>query len=167
MSGRLIGRTTGASWLPPGSDAEVWAGDIDSLPEPSIIVRLLFTRRSRGGSARFFCVPSAKGPDLPTRFLDPELERPDPASGVRKLVQEVLGRQDVTTRCVGYVRNVVPAPDAGYAYPTPLAHVPVLAVDGVADPVVDGEWLDLESARDTLSTRHWWPVVEHRLTAAR
>ncbi|WP_343991284.1 hypothetical protein [Terrabacter terrae] len=45
--------------------------------------------------------------------------------------------------------------------------MPVLAVDGVADPVVDGQWLDLESARETLVTRHWWPLVEHRLTAAR
>ena len=101
MSGRLISRTTGASWLPPGSDAEVWAADIDSV-----------------GS-------------------------------------------------VGFVRNVVPAPDSVYAYPTPWAHVPVLAVDGAADPVVDGEWIDLERARDALGTRHWWPVVEHRLTAPR
>jgi hypothetical protein len=43
--------------------------------------------------------------------------------------------------------------------------VPVLTVDGDPAPVVPREWVDLESARDTLSDRHWWPVVEHHLGA--
>jgi hypothetical protein len=163
---RLARRTVEAPWLPAGSDAEVWVGDIDSLPEPSIIVRLLLTRRSGPGPTRFFCVPSAKGLDLPTRFLDRDTERPDPSRGVARLVTAVLGPGAVTTHCVGYVRNVVPVPDADYPHPTPWAHVPVVVVDGAPEPAVDGEWVDLESARDQLSTRHWWPIVEHHLGAA-
>jgi hypothetical protein len=107
---RLVSRTVGAPWLPPGGDAEVWVGDIDSLPGPSLIVRLLLTRRTGSGPTRFFCVPSAKGLDLPTRFLDQDTERPDPSRGVARLVAAVLGPRDVTTRCVGYARNVVPGP---------------------------------------------------------
>jgi hypothetical protein len=64
------------------------------------------------------------------------------------------------------VRNVVPVPDADYPHPTPWAHVPVVVVDGAPEPAVDGEWVDLASARDQLSTRHWWPIVEHHLGAA-
>ena len=102
---RLLGTTVGAPWLPPGSDAEVWVGDLDSLPEPSIIVRLLLTRHAGDGPARFFCVPGAKGLDLPTRFLEPGPERSDPAVGVGRLVAQVLGVREVGTHCVGFVRN--------------------------------------------------------------
>ena len=38
-----------------------------------------------------------------------------------------------------------------YLHPTPWAHVSVLTVDGDPAPVVAGEWVDPESARDTLS----------------
>ena len=163
---RLLGTTVGAPWLPPGSDAEVWVGDLDSLPEPSIIVRLLLTRRPGDGPARFFCVSSAKGLDLPTRFLELGLERSDPVSGLARLVAEVLGTREVATRCVGFVRNVVRQSDADYPHPTPWAHVPVVAVAGDAEPVVAGEWVEVESARDTLGARHWWPIVEHHLRTA-
>jgi hypothetical protein len=163
---RLLGTTVDAPWLPPGGDAEVWVGDLDSLPEPSIIVRLLLTRHPGDGPARFFCVPGAKGLDLPTRFLEPGPERSDPAIGVGRLVAQVLGVREVGTHCVGFVRNVVRQPDTGYPHPVPWAHVPVIAVDGGPEPVVSGEWVDVESARDTLGGRHWWPIVEHRLGPA-
>lgn len=162
---RLIFRTPDAPWLPPGSEAEVWAGGVNSLPQPTIIVRLLVTRRSDQGRSNFFCVPSAKGLDLPTRFLNPEHERLHPLSAAAQLLGEVLGSEDVGMRCVGYVRNVVPIPDANYKHPTPFAHVAVLALESSADPIVTGEWVDLETARDSLTPRHWWPIVEHHLSA--
>jgi hypothetical protein len=109
-------------------------------------------------------VPGAKGLDLPTRFLEPGPERSDPAIGVGSLVAQVLGVREVDTHCVGFVRNVVRQPDTGYPHPVPWAHVPVIAVDGGPEPVVSGEWVDVESARDTLGGRHWWPIVEHRLS---
>ena len=63
----------------------------------------------------------------------------------------------------GYIRNVVPSPDGSYLHPTPYAHVPVFEPTEPVDPVVDGRWLTLDSARADLSIRHWWPIVEHRL----
>ena len=163
---RLLGTTVGAPRLPPGSDAEVWVGDLDSLPKPSIIVRLLLTRHAGDGPARFFCVPGAKGLDLPTRFLEPGPERSDPAIGVGRLVAQLLGVREVGTHCVGFVRNVVRQPGTGYPHPVPWAHVPVIAVDRGLEPVVAGEWVEVESARDTLGARHWWPIVEHHLRTA-
>jgi hypothetical protein len=166
---RLLVTTSGAPWLPPGGDAEVWVGDDVPLPEPTIIVRLLLARRPDGGPARFFCVPGAKGLDLPTRHLEPGPERADPSLGVARLVAEVLGAaSDTSTRCIGFVRNVVRVPDATCPHPVPWAHVPVLAVSGdPAAPVVAGEWVDVASARAGLGARHWWPIVEHHFCGDR
>lgn len=161
---RLIGTTLEAPWLPPGGSAEVWAGDDCALPQPAIIVRLLVTRRQASGQNMFFCVPGAKGLDLPTRFLAIDHERAHPAAGLMPLLHDVLGSVDVATRCVGYVRNVVPEPDDAYPHPAPWAHVPVfLAEDGMI-PVVDGDWITVEGGRDVLRARHWWPIVESHLT---
>lgn len=161
---RLLATTVDAAWLPAGGDAEVWVGDDVQVPEPTVIVRLLLARRPGDGPVRFFCVPGAKGLDLPTRFLEPGPERADPSLGVARLVAKVLGRASATpARCIGFVRNVVRVPDATYPHPTPWAHVPVLTVDGDPEPVVAGEWVDVASAEGSLGARHWWPVVEHHL----
>jgi hypothetical protein len=165
---RLLVTTSGAAWRPAGGDAEVWVGDDVPLPEPTIIVRLLLARSPDGVPARFFCVPSGKGLDLPTRYLEPGPERADPSLGVARLVAEVLGAaSDIPIRCIGFVRNVVRVPDATYPHPVPWAHVPVLTVDDDPEPVVAGEWVDLASARAGLGAGHWWPIVEHHLGPGR
>ena len=156
---QLIATTPDAEWLPAGSTAEVWAGEHCRLPDDCIIVRLLVTRRGR----EFLVVPTVKGLDLPTQFLGPDGERMSPRDGLKRLLRTTVGRDDVTTHCVGYVRNVVPEPDAGYPHPVPHAHVPVFATDDAPNPVVDGEWVSLDGARDELSVRHWWPIVETAL----
>ncbi|MDF8262958.1 NUDIX hydrolase [Luteipulveratus flavus] len=160
---QLIVTTLDAPWLPSGSTAEVWAGDDCSLPEPAVIVRLLLTRTAGASEPEFFCVETVKGMDLPTRFLGPADARERPAYGIARLAEDVFGRPDVTTRCIGYVRNVVPRPDASYPHPTPYAHVLVLLATQAAEPVVAGDWVTLERGRAELTTRHWWPIVDHHL----
>lgn len=83
--------------------------------------------------------------------------------GLAVLTRDTCGSSDVTVRCVGYVRNVVPTPDADYPHPVPWAHVPVFVPTEQVKPVIDGSWLSLESARPELSIRHWWPIVQHTL----
>ena len=163
---RLIATTQEAAWLPPGSSAEVWAGEDCAVAEPAIIVRLLLTKRGSSGRPEFFCLPTAKGLDLPTRFLGSGHERALPSEGLALLADDVLGNSEVATRCAGYVRNVVPTPTDDYPHPTPWAHVPVFLVVGAAEPVVAGEWITLNRARVELTTRHWWPIVEHHLNKA-
>lgn len=164
---QLIATTPEAPWLPTGSSAEVWAGEDCAAAEPVIIVRLLLTQSSASGAAEFFCVPTARGLDLPTRFLGVAPEREGPSDGLAALVREVLGLNEVATRCVGYVRNVVPEPDGNYPHPAPWAHVPVFeAVAADVQPVVAGEWVELDQGRTELPARHWWPIVEHHLTTS-
>ncbi|NNG38738.1 NUDIX hydrolase [Flexivirga sp. ID2601S] len=160
---RLVAETPEAPWLPPGSTAEVWAGADCDTPDPSIIVRLLITRL--GDETEFFCVPTPKGPDLPTRFLGPGAERSSADDGLRHLQQETVDDAESSTRCVGFVRNVVPHPDGDYPHPTPDAYVPVFAAER-AHPVVPGEWFTLDSAPTALHGRHWWPIVRRYLEAA-
>lgn len=162
----LIATTAEASWLPPGSSAEVWAGEDCALAEPAIIVRLLLTKRGASGRPDFFCVPTRKGLDLPTRFLGPDHERLLPSEGLALLAHDVLGNREVSTRCVGYVRNVVPTPTDDYPHPTPWAHVPVFVTVDAAKPVVDGEWITLNRGRAELTSRHWWPIAENHLVTA-
>lgn len=160
---RRIVRIENAPWLPTGSAAEVWVGTDCATPESSIIVRLSLTARDAQGSRTFFCLPIAKGLDLPTLFLGRASERMSVAAGLSELQQTILGTTGHELRCVGYVRNVVPSPDASYPHPTPYAHVPVfLAPEGTV-PVVEGTWVTVDAARMDLTGRHWWPIVEHTL----
>ncbi|GIG55657.1 hypothetical protein Lfu02_00290 [Longispora fulva] len=160
---RLIALVPDAPWLPAGSTAEVWAGTRCGVPEPCVIVRLLLARVSSPGTVEFFCVPTHRGLDLPTLFLGSGPDRMAVPDGLAQLATATLGRADVETGCVGYVRNVVPRPDTAYPHPTPWAHVPVFAVIDDADPVVEGSWITLDAARPSLNARHWWTVVEHHL----
>jgi len=111
-------------------------------------------------------VPAGKGLELPTQFLGAGHERALPSEGLALLAHDVLGNSEIATRCVGYVRNVVPAPTDHYPHPTPWAHVPVFLAVDAAQPVVDGEWLTLTRGRAALPRRHWWPIVEHHLRTA-
>ncbi|MEU4622633.1 hypothetical protein AB0G04_22025 [Actinoplanes sp. NPDC023801] len=82
------------------------------------------------------------------------------AEGVRELTSRHLGR-DAATRCVGFVRNVVPVGDESYRLPVPEAHVPVfvprdpslLPVDG------SGSWVGASDAPALLAERHWWLIA--------
>ena len=161
---RLIGEIPSAPWLPPGSTAEVWAGTDCAIPEPCIIVRLLLFRRGDSGKAEFFCLPTHRGLELPALPLDGS-DRMTAAAGLHLLAGRVLGRPDVAYPCIGYVRNVVPHPDASYPHPAPMAHVPVFVAGEGAEPVAEGRWITLDAARPDLDARHWWPIVEHHLTA--
>jgi hypothetical protein len=163
---QLIAEIPFAPWLPPGSTAEVWAGADCAVPEPCIIVRLLLSRRGDSGKAEFFCSPTHRGLDIPALPLGSDPDRLTAAGGLYLLAGQVLGRSEAAYPCIGYVRNVVPYPDAGYPHPAPLAHIPVFVADKRAGPVADGTWVTLDAARPDLHVRHWWPIVEHRLTAA-
>lgn len=158
----LVASTPSASWLPDGSTARVWAGADLAVPHPCIIIRLLLTRRV-AEDGEFFCVPTSRGLDLPTLPLAMDGKADSVAEGLARLAQQVLGQAAAVLECVGYVRNVVPRPDADYPYPTPWAHVPVFTPSDEHDPIVEGSWLAIDSARQDLSVRHWWPIVEHHL----
>ncbi|SNY42314.1 hypothetical protein [Paractinoplanes atraurantiacus] len=125
---RLIRSVPAAAWLPPGSTAEVWAGDDLEVPPPAVIVRLAIFR-----ARELYCVRTPRGFDLPTLFLDGL----SPMEGVSRLTRQHLPTApggDVPTRCIGYVRNIVPEPDESYRLPAPLAHVPVFTP---RDPTLD------------------------------
>ncbi|WP_146238885.1 hypothetical protein [Arthrobacter livingstonensis] len=102
----------------------------------------------------FVCRPTSKGPNLPTRYLWADDAQESPADGGSFLMRDVFGRTDLATRCVGFIRNVAPSPDAGFGYPSPWAHVPVYLVTGEAQPVVDGDWFSAERGLAGLSERH-------------
>ncbi|MEV4352359.1 hypothetical protein AB0J83_48515 [Actinoplanes sp. NPDC049596] len=72
---------------------------------------------------------------------------------------------DLPTRCIGFVRNVVPKPDETYRLPAPLAHVPVFTPrDAALRPAEGtGTWIEASEAPASLSERHWWPIVREAL----
>jgi len=158
-SPRLIRSVPGAPWLPTGSTAEMWAGDDIEVPEPTVIVRLLLKRETAAGT-ELFCVRSPKGLDIPTAFLgDGDGWRPAP-EGIAGLVSRYLD-DDAPTRCVGFVRNVVPEPDEAYRLPVPLAHVPVSTPRNpeLSPSSETGTWLGATRALALLTERHWWPIA--------
>ncbi|GAB3867097.1 hypothetical protein GCM10028801_40350 [Nocardioides maradonensis] len=156
---RLLSSVVDAPWLPAGSTAQAWVGEGCPVPEPVIIVRLLLTRGGADGP-ELFTVPTERGADLPTLRLGAGTGW---AAGLAELALRVHGRPGSAHRCIGYIRNVVPTPDADYPHATPWAHVPVFAPLERVEPVVEGEWVSLRSGRAGLGARHWWPIVEHHL----
>ncbi|WP_054012796.1 hypothetical protein [Arthrobacter sp. ERGS1:01] len=162
---RRIARVLDAPWLPPGSTAEAWAGNDCQVIDPVIVTRLLLVRRSSAGTLEFFRVPTPRGPNLPTRYLWGSEDHESVADGTSRLMTEVFGRGDLATRCIGFIRNVVPTLDPNYAYPSPWAHVPVFLVTDTAEPIVAGDWVGADRAHAELADRHWWPIVGNYLTA--
>lgn len=160
---QLLTSTPDASWLPNGGTAEVWAGADCQVPDPCIIVRLLAVRRTPDAHT-FFVVPTAKGLDLPTLFLGRGEDKLSVADGLEGLRVSTFASSSIVETCVGYVRNIVPSGSLDYPHPMPFAHVPVFRMTDDAEPVADGAWIDLEAARRDLSSRHWWPIVNHALT---
>ncbi|MBL7257662.1 hypothetical protein [Paractinoplanes lichenicola] len=150
---RLVRTVPGASWLPAGSTAEVWAGDDLDIPRPTVIVRLLLTR----APGEIFCVPTAKGLDIPTTCLTVAHEW---QAGLASLCRVHLG-EEVATRCVGYVRNIVPEPDDAYRLPVPVANVLVFTPRAETPPPDEtlGTWVGRAEAPGLLGERHWWPIA--------
>lgn len=146
----VIRATPNASWLPVGGTAEVVRRA--SVPRPMCMVRLLLRRADT-----VFCVPRPETCrlDLPTEAVGAG----DTAAGlvtIAALADQVFGSSDGLT-FVGAVRNIVQAPEAGYAWPTPHAYFGVWTSSG--DPVVQGRWLALGEASE-LRDRHWFPLAE-------
>lgn len=105
---------------------------------------------------RVFCrarTGDRPGWDLPTA---PVLDS-DPQTAVGELTTAVFGKV-MATELVGYVRNTVPE-DTRYDWPAPVAHFAVYRVLDRAVPVIDGTWLDGDTAAEHLGERHWWPLV--------
>jgi hypothetical protein len=154
-SPRLIRSVPDAPWLPAGSTAEVWAGTDVEVPSPTVIVRLLVQR-----GPELFCVQTPKGLDIPTLFLG-EANGWRPASaGITDLTSRYFAA-GLPTRCVGFVRNVVPIPDPAYHLPAPIAHVPVFMPRAPAPPPPSaaGTWVPAADAPALLADRHWWPIA--------
>jgi hypothetical protein len=158
-SPKLVKSVPGASWLPPGSTAEVWVGADIEAPEPAVIVRLLVWRETVSG-AQLFCIQTPKGFDIPTVFLGSEDGWRAPADGIAALTSEYLGKA-ASTRCIGFVRNLVPIPDETYHLPAPLAHVPVFVPrdPSLLPPEDAGTWISASDAPSLLAERHWWPIA--------
>lgn len=65
------------------------------------------------------------------------------------------------TTLLGYVRNVVTAPDSTYEWPTPEAHFVVWHCPVPQEHPVGGTWLGWAGAEAELGQRHWWPLAAH------
>ncbi|MFZ4895825.1 NUDIX hydrolase [Plantibacter sp. Mn2098] len=143
----LVHVTHDAPWLPPGSHADVVRSD--TPPHPMCVVRLLLR-----DADRVFCVPRTDGrldlPMKPTAVTDH-----DGRAAIHSLVESVVGK-DATVRFIGAVRNVVDAPEADYAWPTPLAHFGVWVSGGT--PRIDGTWVDIQDELSPVRDRHWYPL---------
>jgi hypothetical protein len=158
-SPRLIRSTPNASWLPAGSTAEVWVGADLDVPEPAVIVRLLLRRATPAGQ-ELFCVRTPKGFDIPTVFLGGVGGWRPASAGVADLTSQYLA-EELPTRCIGFVRNVVPHPDETYRLPTPVGHVPVFTPrhPSPAPASEAGTWIGAADAPSLLAERHWWPIA--------
>jgi hypothetical protein len=162
MEPRLLQSLPDAPWLPQGSAAEAWASAGPGQSDPVAIVRLLLVRPGSGERAQFFCVDTDRGLDLPTRWLGGAGSQESPADGLARLLVDVVGGP-VPTRCVGWIRNVVPEPDEDYALPTPYACVPVYAPTVAVAPTRSGTWVAGVEDAPEVGERHWWPVVREYL----
>jgi hypothetical protein len=70
-----------------------------------------------------------------------------------------LGTPPGEASLVGYVRNVVPVPDAGYPWPTPTACFAVFVLSDNGGEPARGTWCPPERQEAELGERHWWPLV--------
>ena len=158
-SPRLIRSVPGAAWLPSGSTAEVWVGADLDVPEHTVIVRLLLRRTTEAGR-QMRCVQTPKGLDIPTVFLGQDGGWRRASDGIVDLMSQYLD-DDASTRCVGFVRNIVPTPDETYTFPTPVAHVAVFTpTDSSFIPTsAAGTWIGATEAPVLLAKRHWWPIA--------
>jgi hypothetical protein len=152
---RVVATVPDAPWLPPGSRVDVIASRQDSAPAATVVVRLALRR---GGDLLVLERLDGSGMDLPSA----PVAGLSPAQAVDRLHRVVLGapvRQ--STRLLGYVRNTVPEPSAGYPWPAPLAAFAVWS-DELARSVrpLAGSWLAADRLEAELGERHWWPLLD-------
>lgn len=146
---RLLQRHDPCSWLPEGGVADVIADESEQPPRPTPVVRLLVT--SPAGILTIHEPDGRLG--IPTaRVAD------DPQTSVVALTRAHLVGEH-TPLAIGYVRNHVPGPAAGYPWPTPFAHFAVWHCAVGSDEARQGSWLELPRARAALGERHWWPLA--------
>ena len=152
---RVVRAVPGASWLPPGSRADVIASRQDEAPTNTVVVRLALLR----GPNLLVVERPDGGWDLPARAVGGQTA----AGAVGALVDELLGASTaLSPTLLGYVRNTVPSPDADYPWPVPKACFAVYA--RWLPPAADaghGTWMALARAEPELSQRHWWPLMDH------
>jgi hypothetical protein len=151
---RVVASVPGATWLPPGSRADVIASRQAQPPTSTVVVRLALWR---GDELLVVDRLGGGGPDLPSA---PVGER-ETGAVLDHLHAVVMGGPlPGTTTLLGYVRNTVPQPDADYPWPVPTAAFAVWTdeVDPGARPLA-GRWVLPADVQDDLSNRHWWPLV--------
>jgi len=117
------------------------------------VVRVLATR---GGAVLTRRRADGRGCDIPAQPVKDESVEPTLQSVLAGVAPEVGA-----ARLLGWVRNVVDAPDQGYPWPTPDAYFAVwhCEVAPASDP--EGEWLQPGEAEAHLGERHWWPLAAH------
>jgi hypothetical protein len=156
---RVVHSTPDPAWLPAGSRVDVISSSQDGPPANTVVVRLAVLRED---GLVVLDRPDRTGPDLPSA----------PVGGHG--VEDVLGLLEGLVlgpgagaghRLLGYVRNTVPAPDADYPWPAPLACFAVYAVRDTGRPLLAGSWLSASDAEGALGDRHWWPLLERELRA--
>lgn len=151
---RVVAAVPGAPWLPAGSRADVILSRQEDPPANTVLVRLALRR---GGD--LLLVERDGGWDLPSRVVGAG-SVPDALAG---LVDRLLrSPAALAPRLLGYVRNTVPTPDAGYEWPVPKACFAVYS--GELTPSDDsgvGTWFDLRDAARVVGERHWWPLFDH------
>lgn len=150
---RVVEAVPGASWLPPGSRADVIASRQDEPPANTVVVRLALVR----GPDLLVVERPDGGWDLPTCAVDDG----SPVEALAALVDDLVGSPSaVSPTLLGYVRNTVPSPDTDYPWPAPKACFAVYS-DRLAlgDEASHGTWLAPDRAKTELSQRHWWPLI--------
>lgn len=148
---RVVMSTPDASWLPPGGRADVIASRQDNPPPNTVMVRAV-VRGSRG----LLVVerPDGRGLDLPSRAVAAGETAEDAFRGL----YADLGVSADGASLLGYVRNVVRAPDADYPWPVPNACFALFAV--LSRDSVAGSWCPAGRQEAELGKRHWWPLVD-------
>ena len=152
---RVVAAVPGASWLPPGSRADVIASRQDVPPANTVLVRLALLR----GPDVLVVERADGGWDLPSRPVGDRT----PAATLVALVHELVDSPSaLSPTLLGYVRNTVPSPDADYPWPAPKACFAVyLERLTLADDTNRGRWVAVDGAKPELTQRHWWPLMDH------
>lgn len=147
---RVVLSTPDAPWLPPGGRADVIASRQDDAPPRTVVVRAVL-RDARG--IHVVARADGRGLDLPMRHV---AVGESPSDALRALGDE-LGLGSDRAPLIGYVRNVVREPDAGYPWPVPTACFALFALP--AGGLTGGRWLPTAQQEVELGERHWWPLV--------
>ncbi|WP_346767721.1 DUF4031 domain-containing protein [Knoellia koreensis] len=152
---KVIASVPDASWLPPGSRADVIASRQENPPSHTVVVRLALFR---GDDVLVLDRSDGGGPDLPSAPVGDAT----PAQALDLLHRVVTGVDaPPDLRLIGYVRNVVQQPDDDYPWPTPSAAFTVWQREvGPDATVLAGRWLQPADQAAQLGTRHWWPLLE-------